>query len=58
MSIYERFEKHADRTFAEAATRYLSELAQHYASPDVARLLAHAEKVCERRDTTMLRSVG
>ena len=26
MSIYERFEKHADRTFAEAATRYLAEL--------------------------------
>lgn len=33
-------------------------LAEHYSSPDVARLLAYAELVCTRKETTVLRSVG
>lgn len=33
-------------------------LAEHYATPDIERLLAHAEKVCERRETTVLRAIG
>lgn len=33
-------------------------LAQHYAMPDIERLLAHAEKVVERRETVILRAVG
>lgn len=33
-------------------------LAEHYSTPDVARLLEHAEKVTLRRETTVLRAVG
>jgi integrase len=33
-------------------------LAEHYSTPDVARLLEHAEKVTLRRETTVLRVVG
>lgn len=33
-------------------------LAEHYATPDIERLLAHAEKVTARRETTLLRVVG
>lgn len=33
-------------------------LAQHYAPGDIERLLAHAEKVCERKEMTLLRAVG
>lgn len=33
-------------------------LAEHYATPDIERLLAHAEKVTLRRETTVLRAVG
>lgn len=32
-----------------------TDLAEHYATPDIERLLAHAEKVCERKETTVLR---
>jgi len=35
-----------------------TDLSTHYAQPDIERLLAHAEKVCERRATTVLRAVG
>lgn len=33
-------------------------LAQHYAVPDLERLLAHAEKIVERKETTVLRVVS
>jgi len=33
-------------------------LAQHYATPDIERLLAHAEKVTARKETTVLRVVS
>jgi integrase len=33
-------------------------LAEHYATPDIERLLMHAEKICERKETTVLRSIG
>lgn len=33
-------------------------LATHYALPDVARLLAYAELITERKETTVLRAVG
>jgi integrase len=33
-------------------------LAQHYATGDLGRLLEHAEKVTQRRETTILRAVG
>jgi integrase len=33
-------------------------LAEHYATPDIERLLAHAEKVTVRKETTVLRAVG
>lgn len=33
-------------------------LAEHYATPDIERLLAHAEKVTIRKETTVLRAVG
>lgn len=33
-------------------------LAEHYATPDLERLLAYAERIVERRETTVLRAVG
>jgi integrase len=33
-------------------------LAQHYASADIARLLEHSEKVTVRKETTLLRAIG
>jgi integrase len=33
-------------------------LAEHYAGPSIERLLAHAEKVTVRKETTVLRAVG
>jgi hypothetical protein len=33
-------------------------LAEHYSRPDVERLLAHAEKITQRKETTILRAVG
>jgi len=33
-------------------------LAEHYATPDIERLLAHVEKITIRRETTVLRAVG
>lgn len=33
-------------------------LAEHYATPDIERLLAHAEKITVRKETTVLRVVG
>ena len=33
-------------------------LAEHYATPDIERLLAHAEKIVERKETIVLRAVG
>jgi integrase len=35
-----------------------SNLAQHYASEDLGRLLEHSEKVTHRKETTILRAVG
>lgn len=35
-----------------------TDLAEHYSSPDVSRLLAYAERVCERKETTVLRAIG
>lgn len=35
-----------------------SNLAEHYAGPSLERLLAHAEKVTIRKETTVLRAVG
>ena len=32
-------------------------LAQHYAMPDIERLLVHAEKITERRETVVLRAI-
>jgi integrase len=32
-----------------------TDLAEHYATPDLERLLAHAEKITVRRETTILR---
>lgn len=33
-------------------------LAEHYSTPDIGRLLAYAERVTERKETTVLRTVG
>jgi len=33
-------------------------LAEHYATPDIERLLAYAERIVERKETTVLRVVG
>jgi integrase len=33
-------------------------LAEHYATPDIERLLAYAERIVERKETTILRAVG
>lgn len=35
-----------------------TDLAEHYSTPDIGRLLEHAEKVCVRKETTVLRAVG
>lgn len=35
-----------------------ADLSTHYAQADLARLFEHAEKVCQRRETTVLRAVG
>jgi integrase len=35
-----------------------TDLAQHYALPDLERLLAYAELIVQRKETTVLRAVG
>lgn len=35
-----------------------ADLAEHYSSPDIARLLEHSEKVTVRKETTLLRAIG
>lgn len=34
-----------------------TDLAEHYATPDIARLLSYAEQIVQRRETTVLRAV-